>query len=77
MSDVIDRFTAAIEGATIPDARDASPMTWDEHREPHMCHQAYLIEHQDGRITHDTVWCGSRWDPALMAQMAEANAVHA
>jgi hypothetical protein len=131
MSDVIDRFTAAIEGATIPDARDlfaddavldatvphwrfavrgrvgvsgelaawyTDPgqlesltrtdlpggatlvqfvLTWEEHGEPHMCHQAYLIEHQDGRITHDTVWCGSRWDPALMAQMAEANAVHA
>jgi hypothetical protein len=131
MSDVIDRFTAAIEGATIPDASDvfaddavldatvpnwrfavrgrvgvseelaawyADPgqfesltrtdlpdgatlvqfvLTWEEHGEPHMCHQAHLIEHQDGRITHDTVWCGGRWDSALMAQMAEANAVHA
>ncbi len=81
MSDVIDRFTAAIEGATIPDQGGATlvqlVLTWEEHGEPHMCHQAYLIEHRDGRITRDTVWCGGRWDPALMAQMAEANAVHA
>ena len=42
-----------------------------------MCHQAHLIEHQDDRITLDRVWCGGRWDSALMAQMAEANAVRA
>jgi hypothetical protein len=131
MSDVIDRFTAAIEGATIPGATDvfapdavldatvpnwrfavrgragvseelatwyADPgqfesltrtdlpggatlvqfvLTWEEQGEPHMSHQAHLIEHQDGRITLDTVWCGGRWDSALMAQMAEASAVHA
>ena len=131
MSDVIDRFTAAIEGATIPDARDvfaddavldatvpnwrfavrgrpgvteelaswfADPghfeslkrtdlpggstlvqfvLTWEEQGEPHMCHQAHLIEQQNGRITRDTVWCGGRWDSALMAEMAEPNAVHA
>jgi hypothetical protein len=131
MSDVIDRFTAAIEGATIQDARDvfaddalldatvpnwrfavrgrdgvskelagwyADPgqfesltrtdlpgratlvqfvLTWEEQGEPHMCHQAHLIEHQDDRITLDRVWCGGRWDSALMAQMAEANAVRA
>jgi hypothetical protein len=131
MSDVIDRFKMAIEGATIPDAAElfageavldatvpnwrfavrgragvseelagwfADPghfesftrteipggatlvqfvLTWEEQGEPHMCHQAHLIEQQDGRITRDTVWCGGRWDSALMAQMAEANAVHA
>lgn len=42
-----------------------------------MSHRAHLIEHRDGRITLDTVWCGGRWGSALMAQMAEANAVHA
>jgi hypothetical protein len=131
MSDVIDRFKAAIEGAAIPDAAEvfaddavldatvpnwrfavrgragvseelagwfADPgqfesftrtdipggatlvqfvLTWEEHGEPHMCHQAHLIEHHDGRITRDTAWCGGRWDSALMAQMVEADAVHA
>lgn len=130
MSDVIDRFATAIEGAAIPHsdvfASDAvldatvpnwrfavrggvgisevmahwfadpghfesftrtdipgGPtlvqfvLTWEEHGEPHMCHQAHLIEHRDGRITRDTVYCGGRWDSALMAEMAEADAVHA
>lgn len=131
MSDVIDRFKAAIEEATFADAAEvfandavldatvpnwrfavrgraevsevlaewfADPgqfesfvrtdipggatlvqfvLTWEEHGEPHMCHQAQLIEHHDGQIASVTAWCGGRWNSALMAEMAEANAVHA
>lgn len=47
-------------------------LTWEEHGEPHMCHQAHIIEVERGRIVRDTVYCGGRWDSALMAEMAEA-----
>jgi hypothetical protein len=47
-------------------------LTWEEHGEPHMCHQAHVIEVERGRIVRDTVYCGGRWDSALMAEMAEA-----
>jgi hypothetical protein len=49
-------------------------LTWEEHGEPHMCHQAHLIEVDNDRIVRDTVWCGGRWNSALMAEMAEAAA---
>jgi hypothetical protein len=51
-------------------------LTWEEQGEPHMCHQAHLVEVEGDRIVRDTVWCGGRWDSALMAEMAEA-ATHA
>lgn len=47
-------------------------LTWEEQGEPHMCHQAHVLEVEGGRIVRDTVWCGGRWDSALMAEMAEA-----
>jgi hypothetical protein len=126
MTDPIDRFTAAIETATIPAADVFAPdavldatvpnwrfavhgahdiestlsewyadpgrfesltrvpiaggelvrfvLTWEEHGEPHMCHQAHVIEVNEGRIVRDTVYCGGRWNSALMAEMAEAAA---
>ena len=49
-------------------------LTWEEHGEPHMCHQAHLLEVRGGLITKDTAWCGGRWDAALQAEMAEAAA---
>jgi hypothetical protein len=49
-------------------------LTWEEHGEPHMCHQAHVIEVEDDRIVRDTVYCGGRWNSALMAEMAEAAA---
>jgi hypothetical protein len=49
-------------------------LTWEENGEPHMCHQAHVIEVASGRIVRDTVYCGGRWDSALMAEMAEAEA---
>jgi hypothetical protein len=51
-------------------------LTWEEQGEPHMCHPAHLVEVEGDRIVRDTVWCGGRWDSALMAEMAEA-ATHA
>ncbi|HEX7133852.1 MAG TPA: hypothetical protein VF228_14850 [Iamia sp.] len=47
-------------------------LTWVEDGVPHAahhCHQLRLDE--SGRIVSDTVFCGGRWDAALLAQMAE------
>ena len=49
-------------------------LTWEEGGEPHMCHQAHILEITDGLITKDTVWCGGRWGAALQAEMADAAA---
>jgi hypothetical protein len=49
-------------------------LTWEEDGEPHMCHQAHLLEVQDDLITRDIAWCGGRWGAALQAEMAEAAA---
>jgi hypothetical protein len=47
-------------------------LTWEEDGEPHMAHQAHVIEVRDGLITRDRAWCGGRWGAALQAEMAEA-----
>jgi hypothetical protein len=47
-------------------------LTWEEDGEPHMCHQAHVIEVRDGLITRDRAWCGGRWGASLQAEMAEA-----
>ena len=47
-------------------------LTWEEHGEPHMCHQAHILEVDGGLIVRDTAFCGGRWNSALMAEMEEA-----
>jgi hypothetical protein len=47
-------------------------LTWEEDGEPHMAHQAHVIEVRDGLVTRDRAWCGGRWGAALQAEMAEA-----
>ncbi len=47
-------------------------LTWEEHGEPYMCHQAHVIEVERDRIVRDTLFCGGRWDSAMMAEMEEA-----
>lgn len=45
-------------------------ITWEEHGVPHAgrhCH--VLTVDTDGRIVHDSVWCGGRWDAQLLAEM--------
>lgn len=63
MSDIIDRFTTAIEAAAIPQVADL----FDTDAAP------------DATVPHSRhgVLRGGRWDSALMAEMADANAVHA
>jgi hypothetical protein len=49
-------------------------LTWVENGTPHAAHHVHLIETDaTGRIARDTVFCGGRWDAALLAQMAEAD----
>jgi hypothetical protein len=47
-------------------------LTWEEDGEPHMAHQAHVIEVRDGLITRDRAWCGGRWGAALQAEMADS-----
>lgn len=47
-------------------------LTWVEDGVPHAAHHCHRLRlDEDGRIASDTVFCGGRWDAALLAQMAE------
>jgi hypothetical protein len=46
-------------------------LSWEQDGEPHMSHQAHVLEVAGGRIVRDTAFCGGRWGAALMAEMAE------
>jgi hypothetical protein len=49
-------------------------LTWVENGTPHAAHHVHLLATDvTGRIARDTVFCGGRWDAALLAQMAEAD----
>lgn len=47
-------------------------LTWQENGIPHACHQSHHLTVRDGSIVSDTVFCGGRWNAALLAEMAEA-----
>ncbi|HVF19517.1 MAG TPA: hypothetical protein VNA14_04665 [Mycobacteriales bacterium] len=49
-------------------------LRWSEHGVPHVCHQAHVVEVEDGLIVADTAWCGGRWDATLVAEMEAARA---
>ena len=48
-------------------------LAWEENGVPHACHQAHRLTVRDGAIVEDTVYCGGRWNAALLAEMAEAD----
>jgi hypothetical protein len=49
-------------------------LTWEEDGVPHALHHAHLLTlGPDGRIADDHVFCGGRWDAALLAEMAAAD----
>ena len=49
-------------------------LTWHEQSVPHAAHHAHILTlDTTGRIHKDVVFCGGRWDAALLAQIAEAN----
>jgi hypothetical protein len=48
-------------------------LAWSEHGVPHAAHHCHLLRLDgDGRIASDVVFCGGRWDAALLARMGEA-----
>jgi hypothetical protein len=50
-------------------------LAWQQDGVPHAAHHCHRIElTADGtHIAADTVFCGGRWDAALLAQMAESD----
>jgi hypothetical protein len=48
-------------------------LTWQENGVPHACHQAHVLTLRNGGIVGDTVFCGGRWNAALLAEMADAD----
>jgi hypothetical protein len=48
-------------------------LCWEQDGVPHAAHHAHLLTlDADGRITEDRVFCGGRWDAALLAEMEAA-----
>jgi ketosteroid isomerase-like protein len=47
-------------------------LTWEEDGEPYAAHQLHHLTVAGGRIVRDTVFCGGRWDAAMVAEMAQA-----
>ena len=45
-------------------------LTWPEQGTRYTCHQVHILTVADDRVTRDTVFCGGRWPPALVADMA-------
>jgi hypothetical protein len=44
---------------------------WEEHGVPHAAHQCHVLRFDEaGRIAADRLFCGGRWDAALLAKMA-------
>jgi hypothetical protein len=46
--------------------------TFDVGGVPHAAHHVHLLQVRDDRITSDTVFCGGRWGPEVLAQMGPA-----
>jgi hypothetical protein len=48
--------------------------TWDDEGVPHAAHHCHVLTLDNaGRIVRDEVFCGGRWDAALLAEMAAAD----
>jgi hypothetical protein len=48
-------------------------LSWRQHGVPHAAHHTHVLTlDSEGRISKDVVFCGGRWDAALLAQMEEA-----
>ena len=45
-------------------------LTWEVAGVPHAAHRCHVLRlDSEGRIALDMVWCGGRWDAALLAEM--------
>ncbi len=49
-------------------------LAWEEHGVPHAAHHCHrlTVDPTTSRITADRVFCGGRWNAALLASMADA-----
>jgi hypothetical protein len=47
-------------------------LSWEEQGVPHACHQAHVLQIDDGAIISDRAWCGGRWPASLLAEMGDA-----
>jgi hypothetical protein len=52
-------------------------LTWTEDGVPYAAHQAHVIAVDGDRIRADVLWCGGRWSASLLAEMEDAERVHA
>ncbi len=50
-------------------------LCWEERGIPHACHQAHVLQLDEGRILSDRVWCGGRWPASLLAEMGDASRI--
>lgn len=50
-------------------------LCWEERGIPHACHQAHVLQLDDGKIISDRVWCGGRWPASLLAEMGDATRI--
>jgi hypothetical protein len=49
-------------------------LTWTENGVPHAAHHCHVIGiAADGRVEREQVFCGGRWDAAMLAEMAAAD----
>lgn len=49
-------------------------LSWEDAGVPHAAHHVHLLTlSTDGRIAEDHVFCGGRWDAALLADMEAAD----
>jgi hypothetical protein len=46
--------------------------TFDLAGQPHAAHHVHLLQVRDDRILADTVFCGGRWGPEVLAQLGPA-----
>ena len=68
----------AVQRIPLPDGELLEfTLTWQENGVPHACHQSHRLTVREGSIVEDTVFCGGRWNAALLAEMAEAERDHA
>lgn len=47
-------------------------LSWEDGAVPHATHQLHLLTIEDRRVAAHSIWCGGRWDAALLAEMETA-----
>lgn len=64
-----------VQRTPIPDGELVEfTLSWTEEGVPHRVHQAHILRVAEGRVSHDTAFCGGRWPADLVQQMEQAGA---